>query len=284
MRYACIYFLITLLLTLACKHVTGQMSIASDTNVIASDTIDIARRFTIREPVFDSLVFKFVYTMEKRLALKSINDNITLFRIFNTFDWLPGFPNKSIYLRFKYLFSHVYSAPVLHKLSPLMVSGDYGVYLFVNKSRFDLSKFEFTQKAYYNVIFKNFIRIDTGNITRQLAISERDFSSEIDRFLSIMAKSDTIKAINDYIILVRLDNTIMFGTEYQKMNPKYFDKDIYRRFDELFYRKYFQRMVVELHAVKRKGGEGFYSFYYGVGIGRSSFFVDERDYYHIIFK
>ena len=276
------------LFLLANKNVVAQTTTAQDTNFVAEDTSNITRRFTISEPDFDSLVYRYVGIMEKGAAIKNINDNITVFRLFNTLDWAPAIPDKAAYSRLKYLFGHQYSAPVLHKLNPIMRNGGDGLYSFFLNADFSRLKrghtrVGFYQKAYYHVIFKGFNPGDTGNIARRLIISEQDFDLQINKFLDIKKKGDTLKTVNDCIILARLINTLEFNSEQQKKETGKYDEAALKRFNDLFY-YYYDQIIHKLHCVRRKGGEGWYSFYYGVGIGFSSFFVDERDYYHIVSK
>ena len=270
-------------------HITAQTSLTQDNNFIFRDTNIVARRFTIAESDFDSLVYRFVDIMEKRHDIKNINDNIMLFRLFNTLDWAPATPNKAIYSRLKFLFTRRYRSPVLHKLDSIMYPTDDGRYSFRNGTSFSFSiwgksNIGFDQNAYYQVLFKGFSSMDTGNIARRHNISAQEFILQIKRFADIMRKGDTIST-NDYVMLLRLSNTLDGGVSYQEKEWEYFVKTnapTFGRFFRLF-RQYWEPAIKKLDCVRRKGGEGSYSFHYGVGMGFSSFFVDKRDFYRVKF-
>ena len=223
--------------------------------------------------------------MKKKVDIRDINENITLFRLFNTLDWWPQTQDKPIYSLLKNLFRTQYSAPTLRRLDSRMGSRGDDTYFFRSLPNNRFIQKEFVQKAYYHVFFKVFKSNDTGNITRQLTISKKDFYLQVQRFLEIMQKGDSIKTTNDYIIFVRLDNTISLGSLFQKIDSEFFNNALFLHFEQLRH-NYIVEANVKLHTgyfhIDFYGGH--YSTYYGINISPLPEIAQERDYYHILFQ
>ena len=115
---------------------------------------------------------------------------------------------------------------------------------------------------------------DSDNFVRGIAISEADFNLQINKFIDIMEKGDTIKTIDDFIVLVRLLNTVA----YEKL---IFRKEIYMHFFNLFESRYLKPTVTKLEARESRGG-GYYSPKYKIGIGGPP--PANGDFYHILRK
>jgi hypothetical protein len=127
---------------------------------------------------------------------------------------------------------------------------------------------------------------DTSDLAQRLTISVEEFNSLIKSYLNAMQKKDSLKTTNDYIILVRLFNTLeMTKFPSQKQMTGSVDNyvDIYKKFLDTFFPDYFFDFVYQkLHFHSRKGSEGHYSAKYDLGMGPTEFGpVGKRDFYQI---
>jgi len=127
---------------------------------------------------------------------------------------------------------------------------------------------------------------DTANLAQRITISIYEFNSLIKSYLRDMQKKDSLKTINDYIVIVRLFNTLemtKFPTKKQMADSINNDLNIYKKFLDTFFPDYFFDFIYQkLHFHSRKGSEGHYSTMYDLGMGPTEFGpVGKRDFYKI---
>jgi hypothetical protein len=115
---------------------------------------------------------------------------------------------------------------------------------------------------------------DSAEFLRGESISEADFNLQINKFIDVMEKGNTVKTIDDYMVLVRLQNTVAYEGLFCR-------KEVYRHFLNLFESKYLKPTVYKLEAHVSRGG-GYYSSKYKIGIGGPP--PANGDFYHIIRK
>jgi hypothetical protein len=109
--------------------------------------------------------------------------------------------------------------------------------------------------------------VDTVNLAKRLSLSSDDFKFEINNYTNLMLRKITFRSYNDYIVLVRLFNTIEESAQYQKQPWVPLNKVMVKNFYTLFRWQYMDRTITQLAFQKRDTGVGYYSPYFKIGIG-----------------
>ena len=108
---------------------------------------------------------------------------------------------------------------------------------------------------------------DTINLSKRQSLTEDDFKFEINRYISLMQRKTLFRTYDDYIVLVRLFNTIEESAKYQKQAWMPLNKIMIHDFYTLFRWNYMDATIRQLAFEKRTTGSGYYSAYFKLGIG-----------------